>query len=173
MAVRYAAALLGAVTHAANHHQVPAQRLDGSWGTKTARDAQQRQTTGRKRPRPPSWPPVAPTPLVSPTVKQDDSQFEGDWTRAKRGCSAAAKAQAREKTDDAANTLRRVAEIGATAVVPESRLPASQRIGELHQRVRHALKLMAEPRGQNLEKKALTKASARLQSWAAHCVERT
>ncbi len=136
MAVRHAAALLGAVTHAANHHQVPVQRPDGSWGTKTARDAQQPQTTGRKRPRPPSRPPVAPTPLVSPTVKQDDSQFEGDWTRAKRGCSATAKAQAREKTDETANTLRRVAEIGATAVVPENRLPASQRISELHQRVR-------------------------------------
>jgi hypothetical protein len=65
-AVRHRAALLAVVTHAANNHQVQVQRLDGSWTTRTLRDAQQplgHTRRQRRQPRPPAEP--APLPARS------------------------------------------------------------------------------------------------------------
>ena len=60
IAVKHAAAVLAVVTHSANNHQVPVQRPDGTWGTRTVRDAQQPERgTGKRRrsPKPPAEPP--------------------------------------------------------------------------------------------------------------------
>ena len=59
IAVKHAAALLAAVTHAANNHKVPVQHPDGTWGSRTLRDAQQpsgHSRRQRKLPKPPSEP---------------------------------------------------------------------------------------------------------------------
>ena len=61
-AVKHAAALLGAVTYAANNCVLPVQNEDGSWGSKIARDAQPPPGRGIKRQRSPAEAPAPPAP---------------------------------------------------------------------------------------------------------------
>ena len=67
VAVKHSAALLGAVTHAANNHKVLVQSLDGSWVSQTVRDPQQplvkRAVKRLREPKPPPQP--APQPAVT------------------------------------------------------------------------------------------------------------
>ena len=58
-AVKHRAAVLAVVTHAANNFKEPVLQPDGSWGTRTLRDAQQPASYKRKQrkePRPPTEP---------------------------------------------------------------------------------------------------------------------
>merc|ERR1712115_773410 len=66
-AVLHAAALLGVVTHAANNHKVSTQRLDGSWESRTLRDAQVPERRPLKRAREVK-PPQAPIPMSQDVI---------------------------------------------------------------------------------------------------------
>jgi hypothetical protein len=134
-AMRHAAALLGVVTHGANHHEVPVQRPDGTWGVKTVRDAQQAPSDGSdRRPRraplslvPPQPPAQLGRLAIAPTISSR--------LRAEHQHSGAAKAAKRKRAEEAASTKRRVDEIGASAAAPDAEPSAQQRMSALRARV--------------------------------------
>ena len=86
--MRHAAALLATVTHAANNHTVPAQMPDGTWGSRTVRDAQQPSGHTRK-PRKHFRPPAEPAPLpVTPVLKRPSSWRQTGQAKRPRAESA-------------------------------------------------------------------------------------
>ena len=119
--MRHAAALLGVGTYGADHHEVPVQRPDGTWGVKTIRGAQKAPSDGsHRRPRRaplslvPPQPPAQPGGLaIVPTISCR--------LHAERWRSGAAKAAKRKWAEEAAATKRRVDEIGASAAAPGAR----------------------------------------------------
>jgi len=139
VAVKHAAALLAVVTHYANNHKVPVQRPDGTWGTRTTRDAQQPVRHSRKRARPPK-PPTEPAQLSVSTAADPDVASHLLLERpAKRPRTAIAKVRARRKAADEAHTQRRVEELGASAVSAVGQPSAQERINELTRRVKTRL----------------------------------
>jgi hypothetical protein len=137
-AVKHSAALLGVVTHAANNHKAPFQRPDGSWSSRTLRDAQQPVQQVRKRRREPK-PPPEPAPL--PTASRVDLlHFDLSLAepRPKRRRTAYAKALAGRRRMEEEQTSRRVSEIGAR-LVASSEPPAQQLLTDMRQRVRARL----------------------------------
>jgi hypothetical protein len=137
-AVRHAAALLGVVTHTANHHRVAVQRPDGTWSSRTIRDAQQpSRKPGRRRRLP--QPPAPPAPVRVYSAADLSDLLCWDRPRpVKRPRSALAKANARSRAEDAAHTRRRIDDIGA-GLVAEAYSPAHKRLEEVRRRVRARL----------------------------------
>ena len=144
VAVKHAAALLAVVTHAANNHSVPIQRPDGTWGSRTVRDAQQPVRHGRKRRRSPK-PPAAPAPLPSSVAATERLLDRSRERPLKRPCLASAKSKACTKAVDAAHALRRAQEIGASAAVAVGQPSAQQRMQELTRRVKARVSKAALP----------------------------
>ena len=123
-AVLHHASLLGAVTHAANHHPVAAQRKDGTSFTKFVRDVsdykwQPTPASGRSKHAPNSGDPAAPTaqastaaalpgraPSPKPVRQLAESQLQRRRLATSRKRSFA--------NADQANLDRRVEEIGAS-----------------------------------------------------------
>ena len=141
-AVKHAAAMLAVVTHRANHHEVPVQRPDGTWGTRIARDAQQPPRHASKVRRPPK-PPSEPAPLLATSAPVSD--WASDWwlERSKRPRTANAKVQARKRAADVAQTRRLVDEMGAAASPAQSGPSAQQRLDAVTRRVRARLNCSA------------------------------
>ncbi len=126
-AVAHAACLLGAVTHAANNHEVTAIDGDGETTTTVCRDSTDKPKAKRTNSAPAadrsvngSQPtPREPAAAASKNVKP--------WTPPSAFVLA--------KREAAANLDRRVADIGA-ALVPSTALPAGTRLAQLAARVK-------------------------------------
>ena len=135
-AVRHGAALLGAVTHAANNHKLQMQRPDGTWGTRTIRDAQQ-PAKHRKRPREPLQAPLDAKPL-RPLAAAELAALD-DWAArgsVKRQRPASTGILARRRRAEVDQIRRRVEEMGASLVASGHRPSAQTRLEQLRQRVR-------------------------------------
>ena len=149
-AVKHAAALLGAVTYAANNCMLPVQNEDGSWGSKIARDAQPPPSRGMKRQRSPAEAPAP--PALAMLCKQDGGaaleRFEelhrsGLPTVRRRSRAAAAGLRARGRAAEHEQTKRRVAELAASAAAPRHRPSGSERLEAVAERVRARIALSA------------------------------
>lgn len=91
IAAKHRAALLAVVTHTANNQKEPVQRPDGTWSTRTVRDAQQppgHTRRQRKHPKPPAEPAQLAVAHGSSLVR-DCTWREAHSGKRKRAASAA------------------------------------------------------------------------------------
>ena len=133
IAVKHSACLLGRVTHAANNHIVEAVSADGTTVQKTIRDATEKPRSYSKKLRQPSQASMtAPSPAL-PTCSNGAAPTSSARKRPYPSHGL------REASAEAANTLRRVEEIGTALPAPAGGAPARERLDLLARRVRARL----------------------------------
>jgi len=144
-AVRHSAALLGRVTHAANHCQIEVVLADGRRVPQICRDAQQ-HTGQRRGPKRQRFVQAQPLPAQLPEAMPDAQAEVGAWRLNKRQASPASLqatrrakiARAEQASSDAtaeAHVQRLVEEASQRMTVPAGRELASVRMQKLRERV--------------------------------------
>ena len=132
-AAKYAAMLLGRVTHAANNHLVEVVGEDGCASMRKVRDATDAPRASRQ-PRPAPCPPAKPARSAAPAIAASATCAMPRTRGASRSMPPLDRA-ARQQAADNAQTLRRVAEIGASLGAPVGCTPAADRMEALRRRV--------------------------------------